>query len=216
MHSQAHRSDPLLQNYADWGDVIYLNSSDGNLPSNYADHDPKWNDVGNNGPSLDTGSTFHLCKDFENAEEETVQDLTHMFNCGTNIGSGRTLTQEVQAKHMEDQMCKFDPEAICDVGSASLLVKQGYRIVVDTDKDNAFIVSKDGRQWVYREKNGLYTYVPGKLELMAQIPEENQTLTFGPKPETHCGVCMELGPQGEACLECARWGSFVKDESYHQ
>jgi hypothetical protein len=78
-----------------------------------------------------------------------------------------------------DNMCKFDEEAICDVDSASFLVKQGYCIMMDTDKDNAFFVSKDGKTWAYREKDGLYTYDPYE-------------------GLSHCNVCMKNGPVGKA------------------
>ncbi|CAJ1968676.1 unnamed protein product [Cylindrotheca closterium] len=194
MHSQAHRG----LKYKDSGDLVYLDSNDykdGKIPEHFDMHDPKWFRSGATGPSLDTGLTFHLCKDSMNAKMGTLKELPYMFNYGTNVGGGRNLTHEVESKHM-DNMCKYGADAICDVDSASLLVKEGYRIVMDTNVENAFFVSKDGNQWIYREMDGLYTY----------DPHEGQS---------HCNVCMEIGPTGEACSSCRAHGGFVPGESYH-
>ncbi|CAJ1945755.1 unnamed protein product [Cylindrotheca closterium] len=194
MHSQAHRG----LRYKDSGNLVYLDSNDykdGKIPEHFDTHDPKWFRSGATGPSLDTGSTFHLRKDSMNAKMGTLKELPYMFNYGTNVGGGRNLTHEVESKHMNN-MCKYDADAICDVDSASLLVKEGYRIVMDTDVENAFIVSKDGNQWIYREKDGLYTYEPHK-------------------GESHCNVCMEIGWTGEACRSCRAHSGFVPGVSYH-
>ncbi|CAJ1944908.1 unnamed protein product [Cylindrotheca closterium] len=194
MHSQAHRG----LRYKDSGNLVYLDSNDykdGKIPEHFDTHDPKWFCLGETGPSLDTGLTFHLRKDSMNANMGTLKELPYMFNYGTNVGGGRNLTHEVESKHM-DNMCKYDADVICDVDSASLLVKEGYRIVMDTDVENAFFVSKDGNQWIYREKDGLYTYEPHE-------------------GESHCNVCMEIGPTGEACRSCRAHGGFVPGESYH-
>ncbi|CAJ1964146.1 unnamed protein product [Cylindrotheca closterium] len=191
-------SEQPKRTYKDSGDLVYLDSNDykdGKIPEHFDMHDPKWFRLGATGPSLDTGSTFHLRKDSMNAKMGTLKELPYMFNYGTNVGGGRNLMHEVESKHM-DNMCKYDADAICDVDSASLLVKKGYRIVMDTDVENAFIVSKDGNQWIYREKDGLYTY----------------DLHEG---ESHCNVCMEIGPTGEACQSCRAHGGFVPGESYH-
>ena len=103
---------------------------------------------------LDSGSTFNLRKYREGLRY--LRRITGGFRYDSNAG----------AKHLEEEgldnfdlWAKLDEGAMENITSISLLVKNGYRVFMDTARNNSFFVTNNGRIWRYGHRNGLYTRV---------------------------------------------------------
>ena len=111
------------------------------------------------GIHLDSGSTFHLRSTLDDIEDGTRVFMKDTFNYGSNIGN-RDITMEGESKTFPGSMKKIDLEAKTSVESLSQMVEEGYNVLFDSTKMNAFVVRKDGKRWVFPERDGLYTYDP--------------------------------------------------------
>ena len=92
---------------------------------------------------LDSGSTFSLYKNTDHiipgSERQAPQDFTY----GTNTGT-RTLTVNCKSRHFEGKKM-LDRAAIATLESVSELVRQGYKMFMDTDVENAYKISKGNK-----------------------------------------------------------------------
>ncbi|CAJ1970387.1 unnamed protein product [Cylindrotheca closterium] len=95
----------------------------------------------NLGVHLDSGSTFSLRMNKDYTKPGTVSDLDYMFKYGTNTGQCN-LHQQVESSIIEGHTWLLDTEAQCNLDSLSELVKLGFRVVMDTDIENSFMVMK--------------------------------------------------------------------------
>jgi len=111
------------------------------------------------GLHMDSGSTFRMHSSMDNIVPGTVRQLDRKFNYGSNVGS-RDITIEGESSIFPGEMTKIDLDARTSVESLSQLVADGYDVLFDSCKNNAFIVRKNGCRWVFPHIDGLYTYDP--------------------------------------------------------
>ncbi|CAJ1947010.1 unnamed protein product, partial [Cylindrotheca closterium] len=149
------------------------------------------------GVHLDSGSTFSLRMNEDYAKPGTVSDLDYMFNYGTNTGQ-RDLHQQVESSIIEGRTCLLDTEAQCNLDNLSELVKLGSRVVMDTDIENSFIVTKGEQRMRYVHQNGLYTFVPdGRAE-----SDEGSEYSECEYRECGNGDCDAIGVAHTECHKC--------------
>ncbi|CAJ1946081.1 unnamed protein product [Cylindrotheca closterium] len=150
------------------------------------------------GVHLDSGSTFSLQMNEDYAKPGTVSDLDYMFNYGTNTGQ-RDLHQQVKSSIIKGHTCLLDTEAQCNLDNLSELVKLGFRVIMDTDIENSFIITKGEQQMQHVHQNGLYTFVPdGRAE-------SNEGSEYSECEYRECGKC-DCDAFGVAHTECHKCG----------
>ncbi|CAJ1944831.1 unnamed protein product [Cylindrotheca closterium] len=152
------------------------------------------------GVHLDSGSTFSLRMNKDYAKPGTVSDLDYMFNYGTNTGQ-RDLHQQVESSDIKGHTCLLDTEAQCNLDSLSELVKLGFHVVMDTDIENSFIVTKGEQRMRYVHQNGLYTFVPdGRAE-------SDEGSEYSECEYRECGNC-DCDAIGVTHTECHKYGAI--------
>jgi hypothetical protein len=149
------------------------------------------------GVHLDSGSTFSLRMNEDYAKPGTVTDLDYMFNYGTNTGQ-RDLHQQIESNIIEGHTCMLDTEAQCNLDSLSELVRLGFRVRMDTDDENSFLVTKGTQRIKYEFRNGLYTHVPEGNS------ESDQGSEYSGLEYRECGNddCNGIGIAHERCSIC--------------
>ena len=105
---------------------------------------------------LDSGSTVSLMRDAEKCEDIMDRDVKVIMS--TNAGK-KAITQEATRKGYGKVL--FDKEAMTNLRSLSEMVKRGHHVFLDTDVENAFVVtSPSGDVSKYScNKRGLYALV---------------------------------------------------------
>ena len=121
---------------------------------------------------LDNGSTVSIFKDMSLVSK--ITEAKTPMELGTNTGT-KTINQNAMVPgHGE---VKFGKDGIANIFAFSDMIKKGYRITIDTDVENAFLLD-NGKQRIKFEANdeGLYIYKPsnGFLEKVAQERHANK------------------------------------------
>ena len=106
---------------------------------------------------LDSGSTVSLMKDREKVVDIQKRKVNVLMS--TNAGS-KVVDKEATRKGYGKVL--FDPEAMTNLRSLSEVVKRGYRVQMDTDLENSFLVtSPEGEEIKFQcDKRGLYVLAP--------------------------------------------------------
>src|SRR6056300_1475608 len=119
---------------------------------------------------LDSGSTFHLRRNVADVKSETVRDIPGGFHYASNV-NGRNLNQE-GIDVVFQELCKIDRQATDNINSLSAMVKEGFKIFMDTERANGFFVRKYNDVWRFGHNNGLYTLVDEEPMVSAALYEQ--------------------------------------------
>ena len=109
---------------------------------------------GNEEEILDSGSTVSVMKDREKVVDIQQRKVNVLMS--TNAGS-KVVDKEATRKGYGKVL--YDPEAMTNLRLLSGIVRQGYRVQMDTDLENSFLVtSPEGKEIKFQCDKKDYTY----------------------------------------------------------